>query len=163
KGKPVVCHAHVLSNSAAAFALRACTRTWLSPAGEADTVGIAAQVMYMRGLFDKLNVGVDFLHVGKFKSGVEPFTREGPSDEARRSPTETLAASRAGWLDQASQAGKPDSVRAALEQGPWSPNDAKQQGLIDAVGFESEALVDAKKLAKAERVSGGYGSKAKGS
>ncbi|HYJ10913.1 MAG TPA: signal peptide peptidase SppA, partial [Polyangiaceae bacterium] len=163
KGKPVVCHAHVLSNAAAAFALRACTRTWLSPAGEADTVGIAAQVMYMRGLFDKLKVGVDFLHVGKFKSGVEPFTREGPSEEARLSLTETLQAIRAGWLDQATQAGKPDSVRVALEQGPWSPNDAKQQGLVDSVGFESEALVDAKKLAKAERVSGGYGSKAQGS
>jgi protease-4 len=51
----------------------------------------------------------------------------------------------------------------ALESGPWSPNEAKAQGLIDAVGFESEALVDAKKLAKAERVSGGYGGKAQGS
>jgi protease IV len=163
KGKPVVCHAHVLSNSAAAFALRGCTRTWLSPAGEVDTVGIAAQVMYMRGLFDKLKVGVDFLHVGKFKSGVEPFTREGPSEEARVSLTETLRAIRQGWLDQATQAGKPEAVRVALEQGPWSPNDARAQGLIDAVGFESEALVDAKKLAKAEQVSQSYGSKARGS
>jgi protease IV len=85
KGKPVVCHAHVLSNASAAFALRACTRTWLSPAGDAQTVGIAAQIMYMRGLFDKLKVGVDFLHVGKFKSGVEPYTREGPSEPARES------------------------------------------------------------------------------
>jgi protease IV len=159
KGKPVVCHAHVLSNSSAAFALRGCSRTWLSPAGEAETVGIAAQVMYMRGLFDKLKVGVDFLHVGKFKSGVEPFTREGPSEPARESLTETLRAIRAGWLDQATQAGKPESVRIALEQGPWSPEDAKKEGLIDAVGFESDAMIEAKKLAKAERVSGGYGSK----
>jgi protease IV len=157
KGKPVVCHAHVLSNSSSAFALRGCSRTWLSPAGEAETVGIAAQIMYMRGLFDKLKVGVDFLHVGKFKSGVEPFTREGPSEPARESLTETLRAIRDGWLDQATKAGKPDSVRAALEQGPWSPEDAKKQGLIDAVGFESEALIDAKKLAKAERVTGTYG------
>lgn len=160
KGKPVVCHAHVLSNASAAFALRACTRTWLSPAGDAETVGIAAQIMYMRGLFDKLKVGVDFLHVGKFKSGVEPFTREGPSEPARESLTETLRAIRDAWLDQATQAGKPDSVRAALEQGPWSPEDAKKQGLIDAVGYESEALTDAKKLSKAEEVSGTYGSSA---
>ncbi len=157
KGKPVVCHAHVYSNSSAAFALRGCSRTWLSPAGEVETVGIAAQIMYMRGLFDKLKVGVDFLHVGKFKSGVEPFTREGPSEPARLSLTETLGAIRTAWLDQATQAGKPDSVRVALEQGPWSPEDAKKQGLIDAVGFESEALIDAKKLAKAEQVSGTYG------
>jgi protease IV len=163
KGKPVVCHAHVLSNSSAAFALRACSRTWLSPAGEADTVGIAAQIMYMRGLFDKLKVGVDFLHVGKFKSGVEPFTREGPSEPARESLTETLRAIREGWLDQATQAGKSASVRAALEQGPWSPNEAKQQGLIDAVGFESDALIEAKKLSKTERVKGSYGARAGGS
>jgi protease IV len=163
KGKPVVCHAHVLSNSSAAFALRGCSRTWLSPAGEADTVGIAAQIMYMRGLFDKLKVGVDFLHVGKFKSGVEPFTREGPSDPARESLTETLRAIREGWLDQATQAGKPASVRAALEHGPWSPNEAREQGLIDAVGFESDALIEAKKLSKAERVKGSYGGRAGGS
>lgn len=157
KGKPVVCHAHVLSNSTAAFTLRACSRTWLSPGGSAETVGIAAQIMYMRGLFDKLKVGVDFLHVGKFKSGVEPFTREGPSEPARESLTETLRAIREGWLDQATRAGKPESVRTALEQGPWSPEAAKQQGLIDAVGFESEALVEVKKLAKAERVNPTYG------
>jgi protease-4 len=162
KGKPVVCHAHVLSNSTAAFALRGCSRTWLSPAGEAETIGIAAQVMYMRGLFDKLKVGVDFLHVGKFKSGVEPFTREGPSEPARESLTETLRAIRAGWLDQATQAGKPDSVRLALENGPWSPEEAKREGLIDAVGFESDALIEAKKLAKAERVSSSYGPKSQG-
>jgi protease IV len=160
-GKPVVCHAHVLSNASAAFVLRGCSRTWLSPAGEANTVGIAAQVMYMRGLFDKLKIGVDFLHVGKFKSGMEPLTREGPSEPARESLTETLRAIREGWLDQATKAGKPDSVRAALEQGPWSPEDAKKQGLIDAVGFESDALTDAKKLSGAERVNGQYGSSRK--
>lgn len=163
QGKPVVCHAHALGNATAAFALRGCSRTWLSPAGGADTVGIAAQVMYMRGLFDKLKVGVDFLHVGKFKSGVEPFTREGPSEPARESLIETLRAIREGWLEQATQAGKPDSVRVALEQGPWTPQDAQKQGLIDAVGFESEALVEAKKLAKAERVSDAYGGSGKGS
>jgi protease-4 len=162
KGKPVVCHAHSLSNSTAAFALRGCSRTWLSPAGEAQTIGIAAQVMYMRGLFDKLKVEVDFLHVGKFKSGVEPFTREGPSEPARESLTETLRAIRAGWLDQATQAGKPESVRLALENGPWSPDEAKREGLIDAVGFESDALIEAKKLAKAERVSTSYGPRAQG-
>jgi len=163
KGKPVVCHAHTLSNASAAFALRACSRTWLSPAGDAETVGIAAQIMYMRGLFDKLKVGVDFLHVGKFKSGVEPFTREGPSEPARESLTETLRAIREGWLDQVTQAGKPDSVRVALEQGPWSPEDAKKQGLIDAVGYESEALIEAKKLAKTEDVNDAYGGSGKGS
>jgi protease IV len=163
KGKPVVCHAHVVSNATSAFALRGCSRMWLSPAGGAETVGIAAQITYMKGLFDKLKVGVDFLHVGKFKSGVEPFTREGPSEPARESLTETLRAIRAAWLDQVTLAGKPEAVRVALEQGPWSPEEAVKQGLIDAVGFESEALIEAKKLAKTESVNGAYGSAGKSS
>lgn len=161
-GKPVVCHAHVLDNAATAFTLRGCTRTWLSPAGEADTVGIAAQVMYFRGLFDRLKIGVDFLHVGEFKSGVEPFTREGPSDAARQSLTETLSQIRLAWLDQARKAGKPDSVLLALEQGPFGASDALAQGIVERVGFESEALNDAKSAAKAQRMSAVFGPKSRG-
>ena len=42
--KPVVCHANGFDNSTAWFAVRACSRVWLSPAGDVDTVGIGAQV-----------------------------------------------------------------------------------------------------------------------
>ena len=99
---------------------------------------------------------------GKDDAVTRLFVAVWPSEPARESLTETLRAIRAGWLDQASQAGKPDSVRRALENGPWSPDEAKREGLIDAVGFESDALIEAKKLAKAERVSSSYGPKTQG-
>src|SRR6185503_6623173 len=54
KGLPVVCHADGLSNATAALVLGGCTRRWLGAAGEAETVGMAAQVIYLRGLLDKL-------------------------------------------------------------------------------------------------------------
>ena len=55
------------------FRQRACTRRYLGPAGGADTVGMAAEIVYMRSLLDKLKIEVDFMHVGKFKSGPEPL------------------------------------------------------------------------------------------
>ena len=48
KGVPVVCHANGLSNATAAFVQRACTRRYLGAAGEAETVGIAAEVVYLK-------------------------------------------------------------------------------------------------------------------
>ncbi|MFC1642881.1 S49 family peptidase, partial [Myxococcota bacterium] len=79
----VVCHAHTLSNATTWLAGRGCDRVWLSPAGGVDAVGIAAQVLYLRALFDKLKVRADYLAIGKYKSAAEGYTREGPSEEAR--------------------------------------------------------------------------------
>ncbi|MEO6598627.1 MAG: S49 family peptidase, partial [Polyangiaceae bacterium] len=69
KGKPVVCHANALGNASALLTARGCSRVWLTPAGEVSTIGIAAQMVYLHGIFEKLKVDVDFLHMGKFKSG----------------------------------------------------------------------------------------------
>lgn len=150
---PVVCHADGLSNATAALFLNGCTRRWLSPAGEAETVGIAAQVVYLKGILDRLKVQVDFLHVGKFKSGPEPLTHEGPSPEARESLETTLASLRDGWLALA-PAG---AVRDALEQGPYSPEEAKAKGIVHSLGYEAEAIADARKLAKADAMQAVFG------
>ena len=89
---------------------------------------------------------VDFLHVGRFKSGPEPLTHEGPSPEAREALQVCLGSIRDSWLELATDPG----ARAALEAGPWSPLEAKARGLVNEVGYESDALAEAKKLAKAE-------------
>jgi protease-4 len=160
KGVPVVCHAEGLSNATAALMLRGCTRRWLGAAGEAETVGIAAQVVYLRGLLDKLKVEVDFLHVGRFKSGPEPLTHEGPSQEARESLESALGSIRAGWLELAEKAGP--GAKEALESGPFSPEEAKKRGLVDAVGYESDALADVKRRAKVDALEVVYGPRSGG-
>jgi protease-4 len=146
KNIPVICHADGLSNATAGLVLRGCSKRWLAAAGDAETVGIAAQVVYLKGLFDKLKVQADFLHVGRFKSGPEPLTQEGPSPEAREALEFCLGSVRQSWLELAS--GAPESVRDALERGPWSPAEAKTQGLVHELGYESDARIDAEKLGK---------------
>ncbi|HEY3253669.1 MAG TPA: signal peptide peptidase SppA, partial [Polyangiaceae bacterium] len=161
KGKPVVCHAHGLNNSSALLTARGCSKVWLSPAGDVSTIGIAAQMLYFHGIFTRLKVDVDFLHMGKFKSGAEPLTREGPSEEARASLVETLAAIRGAWLEESSEFKKGDALKSALEHGPWSAGDALERGLIDEIGFDSEALEAAKKAAKVSAVEVSFGPRAK--
>jgi protease-4 len=156
KKVPVVCHAEGLSNATAALVLRGCARRFLGAAGEAETVGIAAEVVYLRGLLDKLNVQADFLHVGRFKSGPEPLTHEGPSPEAREALESALGSIREGWL----AAAKPPSTREALETGPWSPLEAKARGLVDELGYESDAMADAKRRSKVDALELAFGPRA---
>jgi protease-4 len=158
KGVPVVCHANGLSNATAAFVQRACTRRYLGAAGEAETVGIAAEVVYMRSLLDRLKIEVDFMHVGKFKSGPEPLLQDGPSPEARESLDFALGSIRDGWLALAT---KPDA-KAALELGPFSPPEAKAHGLVDELGYASDAVADAHRLAKTTATEAVFGPRSSG-
>lgn len=162
-GKPVICHADSLDNKSAWLAGGACDRIWLSPAGDVDAVGIAAQMVYFKGVLDKLKVQADFVHMGRYKSASEPLTREGPSDFARENLLSTLGSIRKSWLDGVAAARKGDGVRHAMEHGPWSAPEAKAQGLVDEVGYVTDALEDAQKRGKADGVKVAFGPKAKGS
>jgi protease-4 len=144
QGTPVVCHAHALDNASAWLVTRGCDRIWLSPGGEVSAVGIAAQVLYFKGALDKLKIRAQFVRAGKYKSAVEELTRQGPSQEARESLTATLSSIRASWLDGVARS-RPGNrqLRESLEHGPWSAREAKARGLVDELGFDSEARQDA--------------------
>jgi protease-4 len=159
--RPIVCHAHGYSNASLWLALRACDRVWLSPAGEVGTVGIAGQMVYLKGLLDRLKVRTDFLHMGRYKSAAETLTRDGPSDEARDSLLSVLRSIRTTWLDGLKAARAGDGVTFAAEHGPWEPEAALKHGVVDQIGYESEARDDAKARAKVDAVQGSFGVEAR--
>lgn len=152
KQKPVVCHADEYDNGTLLLAAKGCTKLWLSPAGEVDSVGIAAQLLYANKLLERLHVGVDFLQVGKYKGAEETFTRDGPSPEARETLEGALRGMRAAWVTGISEGRGSPAVAELIEDGPFTPDDAKAKGLVDAIGYADEARNEAKKLAGAERV-----------
>jgi protease-4 len=98
--------------------------------------------------------------MGKYKGGAEPLTHSEPSDATREALSSTLASIRAGWLEDVESARPGKALVAALEAGPYAPEEAKAKNLIDAVGFESDALADAKRLAKTQFVKPGFGPEA---
>jgi protease-4 len=149
--KKVVCHADALSNTTLMAAAKGCSSIWISPAGEVASIGLAAQVVYMRKLLvDELHFSVDFLQVGKYKGAEEPFTRDGPSPEARASLMSVLTDMRTAWVEALSAA-RPKAAPDTAEDGPWSPQRAKEVGLVDEVGYADEALGAVKSEAGAVR------------
>ncbi|MBK6459413.1 MAG: S49 family peptidase [Myxococcales bacterium] len=160
-GTPIHCHAEALSNTTMMAAAQACTKITISPAGDVDTIGLAAQVIYLRRLLvDELRLSVDILQVGKFKGAEEPLTRDGPSDEARASLEGVLTDLRATWRDttRAGRAGREGAkVEDAIEDGPFSPKAAVARGLVDAVGYDDDALKDLEKVAGAGRHKARFG------
>lgn len=150
--KPVVCHADDLSNGTLLLASVGCDRIWLSPAAGVNSVGLGAEMLYGKRLLEKLHVQVDFLQVGKYKGAKEPFTNDGPSPEARESLEGTLRGLRTSWLAAISEGRNNPALSEIVEDGPFSPEEAKEKGLIDAIGYVDEARDEAKKLSSAERM-----------
>jgi protease-4 len=154
---PIWCHADDLGNATLYLAERACKRVWLSPAGSVDAIGIAAQLVYFHKLLaEELGLEVDFLQVGKYKGAEEPFTRDGPSPEAKASLESTLAGMRASWLAGLKSA-RPAVAEGTSEDGPYSARSARERGLIDEVGYFDEARDALQKAVGAARVEVAFG------
>jgi protease-4 len=148
---PVWCHADDLSNGTVFLAARACKRVWLAPAASVDAVGLAAQTLYFHKLLtSELGLDVEFLQVGKYKGAEEPYTRDGPSPEARQSLQSTLSDMRSVWLDGLRHA-RTGMAEATPEDGPYSAAAAKDLGLVDDVGYFDEARDALEKETKAAR------------
>lgn len=157
--KPITCHGDAYSNATMMAAAPGCTTIYVSPAGEVETVGLAAQILYMRRLLaDELHLSIDMLQVGKYKGAEEPLTRDGPSPEARASLTAVLVDLRAAWLETISKGRPKSGIADALEDGPYSPLRAKELGLVDEVGYAADALTSAKAATSAVRDAVAFGS-----
>lgn len=157
RGTPVVCHAHEIDNSTLMLASLGCSEVWLSPAGQVEAVGIAAQLLFARSLLEKFNVRADFVQVGKYKGAEETFTRDEPSPEARESLEGTLRGMRAAWVAAVIEGRERPALAELLEDGPYTADVAKEHGLIDQIGFETDALSEIKKKAGANRVESAFG------
>ncbi|MFO0586704.1 MAG: signal peptide peptidase SppA [Polyangiaceae bacterium] len=152
--KPVYCHADDYDNGSYLTASLGCTKIYVSPAGGVETVGIAAQLLFAKSFLAKYKVDVDYLQIGKYKGAEEPFTRDSASPEARASLENALRGIRTAWLGAIAKgrAGKLADA-AAIEDGPYSPEEAKAKGVIDEIGYLDEARDAVKKAAGATRIS----------
>ncbi len=149
-GRQIFCHAEGYTNATLMFAARACNSIAISPAGEVENIGIAAQVVYFRKLLDTLKVHIDILQVGQFKGAEESITRDGPSPQAKQSLESTLAGIRTQWLARIRE-GRPKLDEAFIEDGPFYPERAKAVGLVDTIAYDDEARTKAREACGAVR------------
>jgi protease-4 len=148
--KPVHCQFDELDNAGYALASH-CDRVSMTPAGLLNLVGLAAQVVQGRQLLEMVGVKAELFQVGKYKGAAEPFTRDELLPETRESLEGLLAdLDRDFRRHLAARTKREDvAVQALLDSGPYTSDRAKQVGLVDAVAYDDEARMNAKRAAGA--------------
>jgi len=81
-GKPIIAYSEVY-NQAAYYLSSVANKVYLNPEGVVELKGLSAGIMFYKGLLEKLDIEVQIIRHGKFKSAVEPFMLDKMSDANR--------------------------------------------------------------------------------
>lgn len=130
-------------------------RIVLMPTGSLNLTGLRAEVLFYKRLLDKLDIQADMLAMGKYKSGVEPYMRDGMSDEFRESMTALLDDLYARLLEHIAESREGMTVERAsdlINRGPFTAEEAHQEKLVDTLQYYDELLTDLKEASEDEEV-----------
>ena len=130
-------------------------RIVLMPVGVLNITGLRAEVMFYKGLLEKLDIQADMLAMGKYKSGVEPYMREGMSDAFRESLTAVLDDLYVQLLSYIAEHRDGITVESAadlMDRGPFTAEEALQEKLVDALQYYDELLTALKTASEDEDV-----------
>jgi len=118
----------------------AADRVFLMPGSSLDLTGVASYEIFLRGTFDRLGAYPDFLKIGEYKTAPNQYTER----EMTPAHREMSMALNRDMYDQlvrgiatARKKTEPD-VRALIDQGPFTPDDAKRLGLVDDLAYEDQ-------------------------
>jgi len=105
------------------------------PTGDLWLTGVYAETPYLRGALDKLGIVPDFEHMGDYKTGPEPLTRTGPSEQAMEMTKWLWDGLYEGLVSLIAEGRElpPDKVRELIDHGPYTAEEALAAGLIDSV------------------------------
>ena len=141
-GKFVVAYNEVYTQGGYYLA-SAADRIYLHPQGGMDWTGLQSQLMFYKGLLDKLDVKMEVFRptVCKYKSAVEPYIRTDMSPE-NRAQMQALVDGMWGTMTEAVSASRNIPVeqlnRYADELAVTLPEDAVACGLVDSLVYEDQ-------------------------
>jgi len=133
-GKPVWAQLE-LSRSGSYFLATAADSIAIAPEGNLLILGLQARMAYYKRTLDKLGVRADFVAIGDYKSAPESWTRDGPSDPARRQVEVFVDEVWDHWLGELARARgfSRDHMADLIDQGYFDADEALDEGLVDRV------------------------------
>ncbi len=114
---------------------------FLNPEGSLEFNGLSANIMFYKGLFDKLDIKPVIFRVGEFKSYVEPYTRKDMSEENKLQYSELLNSVYDFYLSEVGVTRNIDATALEDISDKMKINfaqDAVEFGLVDQVVYEDE-------------------------
>ena len=118
-------------------------KVYMNPAGRVNLTGLSSQLMFFKEGLDKLGVEPQIVRHGKFKSAIEPFTRNSMSDENRRQIEAYMGAM---WdhMAEGIAAGRgleeEEVNRITDELALHDPQSAVDYGFVDGLRYKDEIL-----------------------
>jgi protease-4 len=102
--------------------------------------GVRAEALFLRRSLEKLGVEAEFERVGAYKDAPDTFLRDDLSEESREALTGLVDAVHETLVSALAEGRKMDRerARALLGEGPFTAVEAKDQGLVDGLGYIDE-------------------------
>lgn len=143
-GKPTIAWAETFGEFApgngAYYLATAFESIYLLPSGDVGLVGLNAEVPFVRGILDKLDITPQFDHRYEYKNAMNFYTETKLTD-AHREATQALVTSIFDQFVAGIAEGRdlaPEEVKALVDRGPFLGPEALDAGLVDALLYEDE-------------------------
>lgn len=160
-GKKIYCYLDEADNRAYLLASQA-DHVTLAEHSDLMITGIHAEMMFLRGMFDKVGIEPDFLNCGDYKTAVEPYMRTEPSKENVEMTNwllDGIFETMVGLIASGRNLSK-EQVVAAIDAAPILAEEAKQRKLVDAVSsYPSFKQMIQKEYGKDVKLVADYGKK----
>ena len=148
-GKFIFAYANTYMQSAYYLATTA-DQLALNAKGNLDFKGLSSQIFFFKGLLEKLNVDMQIIRHGEFKSAVEPYTLDKMSKENRLQMDKLLSSMWENMLTQIEKTGRlsKDSLNLIADYLLCSSaQKAKELGLVDMLCYYPDVEKELKTLA----------------
>ncbi len=122
------------------------TTIWLQPSGQLALAGVRAQIMLLRGVFDKVGIEPQFGQRHEYKSAANTYAAHevtGPHQEMMQRIADSLTQHAHAVIGERRGLSS-DAVAAAAQAGPLRPDEALERGLIDHIGYRDEVYAAAR-------------------
>lgn len=147
-GKFIIAYSDVMSQKAYYLASLA-DKIYLSPSGMMDFRGMSMNVMFYKGLLEKLDVEMQVIRYGEYKSAVEPFLLDEMSEANEEQSMKYISGV---WNHLLSGIQKERGVTIerlnviADSMLLRQPEDAVKNGLVDGVIYKDELYAELRQL-----------------
>jgi len=129
-------------------------RIYCNPKGGVEWKGLAAEMTFLKGTLQKLEIEPQIFYAGKFKSATEPLREEKMTEPNRLQLTELLNGLFDRLLYNTAASRKLDTLqlrKCVNEHLVQYPNDALRYGLVDGLRYDDEIKEEVRVKLKGDR------------
>ncbi|WP_207427275.1 signal peptide peptidase SppA [Pedobacter sp. SYSU D00535] len=141
-GKFIIAYSEVYTKTSYYLATAA-DKIYLNPEGLVEFTGFSSELIFFKGMLDKLNIDPQIIKVGTYKSAVEPFILDKMSDANREQVHTFLGSMYNHYLARISASRKlpQDSLYSIANQlKVQNATDAVNYKLVDALRYKDQIL-----------------------